>query len=60
MAVRDEVVLGEQEVRLRGARHDREEVGHARHLLALLLQEPVEELGADEVVLLAGEPRRGG
>ena len=38
-----------------GPLHDREQRRHARDLLALLLQEPVQELLADEVVLLARE-----
>ena len=53
-----QVVLGEQQV-VGGALDDGEESGHARDLLALLLQEPIHELRADEVVLLTcerGEP----
>src|ERR671922_1968723 len=52
-----EVILGEKEVRLGSTLHDGKQVGHARHLLPLLLEEPVHELGPDELVLLAGEAR---
>jgi hypothetical protein len=53
-----QVVFGEQQV-VSGAFDDGEESGHARDLLALLLQEPIQKLRADQVVLLPrerGEP----
>ena len=53
-----ERVLDEQEVRLRGPLDELEQVAHRRDLLALLLEEPVQELLADEVALLARERRR--
>src|SRR5438876_9006232 len=50
-----QIVLDEQDVRLRRTLDDFQEVGHARDLLALFLQEPVCELLADVVSLLARE-----
>src|SRR5919106_4009977 len=50
-----QVLLGQQQVRLGCASYDGQEGGHARDLLALLLQEPVEELRAHELILLTGE-----
>src|SRR5215210_4927453 len=50
-----EVVVGQEKVRVGSTPHDGEQVGHARDFLTLLLEEPVEELRADQVVLLPGE-----
>src|SRR5207247_2013763 len=52
-----QILLGEQEVRLGRASDDGEERRHARDLLALLLQEPVQELLADEIALLSRDRR---
>ena len=40
------------------AGHDREQVGHRRDLLDLLLDEPLHELLGGEVGLLAGDPEQ--
>ena len=53
-----QVRLGQQDVRLRGAFDRAQEVGHRGHLLELLLEEPGEELLADEVALGPGDLRQ--
>src|SRR5206468_4022929 len=53
----DEVLLGEQDVRGRPL-DDGEEGRHACDLLALLLEEPVEELFPDELAFVPGERRQ--
>src|SRR5262245_10274376 len=51
-ALASEVLLDVQEI-VAAALDDGEELGHGRDLLALLLEEPVQELLADELPLLA-------
>src|SRR5829696_1890005 len=51
-----EGLLREQDVRLGRPLDEPEQVAHAGDLLALLLEEPVQELLADELALVAREP----
>src|SRR5690348_8172378 len=50
-----QVLLGEKQVHAGCTLDDAEERRHARHLLALFLEEPRKELLADEFALLARE-----